>query len=269
MAVANSSSTLLVVRDLTKNYAGRSWSRHRQREVCALRSVSLELHQGSTLAIVGESGAGKSTLARCIAGLEEPSSGEIRFCGRKMERAGEPPIQLIFQDPGASLNPRFSVGQALEEPLTIRRPARPCDSSVLLNQIGLPEAVLTRRTSELSGGQKARLALARALAALSTHEEPGILILDESFSSLDLSVQAQIINLLVDLQAQHGLTYLLIAHDLSLAGHLADEVAVMFEGEIVERGAPYTLFGAPRHPHTKYLVSSTLALPGVGCIPDA
>jgi peptide/nickel transport system ATP-binding protein len=243
---------LLTIRGLTKSFRGRG-------EVPALQGVDLDLRTGRSLGIVGTSGAGKSTLARCIVGLEEPTSGEILLDGCAVNtKTTHHRIQLIFQDPGASLNPRFTVAEALEEPQVIRRDHGPRPHTpARLRQVGLPETVANRRTSQLSGGQKARLALARALAALD-EGQPGILILDESLASLDLSVQAQIINLLVDLQAERALSYILIAHDLSLAAHLADEVAVMFQGEIVERGAPRDLFTNPRDPHWRQLLSATL-----------
>ena len=240
---------LLSVRGLTKSYVRGGWLRGHRTPVEALRGIDLELDAGKTLAIVGASGSGKSTLARCIAGIEEPTSGEIWFDGR---------VQLISQDPGASLNPRHSVAQALAEPLLLRH-GTVADSKIResLHQVGLSESLATLRTSQISGGQKARLAVARALAALGlSRGERGTLILDESLASVDLSTQAQIINLLVDLQAAHRLTYILIAHDLSLAIYMADQIAVMFHGKIVERGAPTELLSRPNHPHTRQLLGA-------------
>jgi ABC-type dipeptide/oligopeptide/nickel transport system ATPase subunit len=165
---------------------------------------------------------------------------------------------LIFQDPGASLNPNFTVLQALLEPGRIRG-SLDTNAVELLQQVGLPASCISQRTSQLSGGQKARVALARALAALDLSDE-AVLILDESLSSLDASIQAQMINLLVDLQEKYRLTYVLVVHDLLLAGHLADEVAVMSAGEIVERGSAPEVLLLPLHPYTKRLVSTfTLA----------
>ncbi len=208
-------------------------------DVVALREVDLELPAGKTLAVVGPSGSGKSTLARCIAGLEQPTSGAISFAGINLlsPDVAHRHVQLVFQDPGASLNPRFTVLAALNEPFVAcglapeRNPAR------LLEQVGLSSAFCERRTSQLSGGQKARLAIARALAALQLGGGPGLLILDESLGGLDLSVRAQIINLLVDLQEQQGLTYILITHDTALAAHLAEKIVVMAGGEIVRSEA--------------------------------
>ncbi len=222
---------VLRVERLTKTYARRSWIGRKQPDVRALRGVDLELLANQRLAIVGASGAGKSTLARCIAGLEQPTSGGI-FCADRRR------IQMIFQDPGASLNPRFTVSEALEEPLRVRG-MRFSREEVIerLLQVGLAESMAGRRTSQLSGGEKARLALARALAALS-EAQPNILILDESLAGLDLSVRAQMVNLLLNLQQPRQLAYILITHDLDLAQRWSGEIVVMDQGEIVERGAP-------------------------------
>ena len=224
----------LSIRGLTKIYrTRRSFFSAKDVEVRALRAVDLELTGGATLAITGPSGSGKSTLARCIAGLEEPTSGEIWFGGDDLLRAevAHRRVQLVFQDAGASLNPRFSVEEALREP----RPD--VNVAEALEQVGLPATLAARLTSQLSGGQKARLALARALAALDPNGGPAILILDESLGSLDLSVRAQIMNLLVDLQAGRGLTYIFITHDMKLAEHIADKIAVLNAGEVSWREA--------------------------------
>ncbi len=257
----DSTPPLLWVRKLTKTYRLRRWIGAAGTGVRAVRGVDLDLTAGRTIAIVGASGSGKSTLARCIAGLDRPTSGEIFFRGERLVNptVAHRHIQLIFQDPGASLNPRFSVAEALQEPLTIRREGG-VRIAERLEQVGLPARLADQATSQLSGGQKARLALARALAALGDRGTPAVLILDESLASLDLSVQAQMINLLVDLQEKHGLAYILIAHDLRLAAHMADEVAVLVEGQIVEHGAPRLLFAAPKHPHTAYLLAARAAL---------
>jgi len=219
--------------------------------VHALRGVDLELPAGKTLAIVGPSGSGKSTLARCIAGLLQPTSGEIWFGDQSLlpARAAHRYVQLVFQDPGASLNPRFTVADALLEPLRAAQSStRSSCFSVAegLQQVGLPAALANRLTSQLSGGQKARLAVARALAALDP-DGPAILILDESLGSMDLCVRAQMINLLVDLQDQRALTYILISHDVSLAAHMADEIAVMAEGIIVKREPRVSWTGISPH----------------------
>jgi ABC-type glutathione transport system ATPase component len=265
-----SSVPLLSVRKLAKSYVRRAWIAGPRTEVQALRGVDLDLQAGRTLAVVGESGGGKSTLARCIAGLDQPTSGEIYFRGERItdSATAHRHIQLIFQDPGSSLNPRFSVAEALEEPMSIRR-EKCTNVAERLRHVGLSETLADRPTAQLSGGQKARLALARALAALGDSGAPVVLILDESLASLDLSIQAQIINLLVDLQDQHGLAYILIAHDLRLAAHMADEVVVIFDGQIVERGAPQVLFTAPNHPRTASLLAATIPAEGGGSQPHA
>lgn len=232
--------------------------------VAALDRVDLGIDAASTVALVGPSGGGKSTLGRCLALLEEPSSGEIWFerrrlsdLDRRQKRRLRPRIQLIFQDPAAALNPRFSALEAVAEPLAIRRWARRQRrrrAVELLGEVAFPGELAGRSTRELSGGQRQRLVIARALAA-----EPRVLILDEGLSALDLSLQAQMVNLLVDLQERRGLAYLLISHDLRLAAHLAGEIAVLDRGRIVERAAPADLLARPRHAATRALVG---ALPG-------
>lgn len=254
-----SAAPLLSVQGLTKTFQRRGRLTASGREVRALAGVDLELRAGQTLAVVGPSGAGKSTLARAIARLDPPDSGDVLLEGRRpSQETIHRRIQMIFQDPGASLNPRFSVAEALAEPLAIQR--KQSDLAAMLRQVGLPESALSRRTSQLSGGQKARLALARALTALDDRGSPCILILDESLASLDLYVKAQLIQLLSDLQKQRSLAYILIAHDLSVAAHMADEVIVLSEGRIVERGAPRNLLQSTRHPHFQALAAATLAL---------
>ena len=253
---------LLSVRNLSKAYSGRGRFTL-QAPSQALDGVNLELMAGRTLAVVGPSGSGKSTLARCIAGLEQADAGEVLLDGRTAgPQTIHQRIQMIFQDPGASFNPRFTVAEALAEPSIIRGCTRAAESSIAeqLRQVGLREDIGSRFTGQLSGGQKARLALTRALAALNDPDHPCILILDESLSSLDLSVQAQIIDLLVDLQRQRTLSYILIAHDLSLAAHFAGELAVLWDGRVVEHGPPQALFDNPTHPGWRQLVSATMSL---------
>ncbi len=265
-----SDSILLEVRGLRKQYVQRRWFSRSKFPIAALDGVDFTVSQGSTLVIVGESGAGKSTLARSIALLEEPSSGEIRFCGHSVSPADarkmpalRRAIQLVFQDPGSSFNPRFSAIEAVAEPLTIQAEGPPGArwkrAQELMEQVGLSPGAGGRLVSEFSGGQRQRLALARALSL-----QPKLLILDEAFSSLDVSIQAQLLNLLIDLRRAYSLTCVYICHDLSLAASVADEVAVMERGKIVEQGRARDVFRNPRHPHTKRLIEATLALSGGG-----
>jgi peptide/nickel transport system ATP-binding protein len=254
---------LLRVQGLAKTYLRRRSLLGRHQEVEALRGVNLELQAGRTLAVVGPTGSGKSTLARCIAGLEHPDAGEVLLDNRECTSTTiHRRIQMIFQDPGGSLNPRFTVAEALAEPLAISTRAHVPSPIILerLRQVGLPESAGARVTSQLSGGQKARLAIARALAALGEPDRPGVLLLDESLSALDLSVQTQIIELLLDLQQRRNLAYILIAHDLALVARLADEVVVLSEGRVVERGAPHTVFENPIHAQWRQLVEADRAI---------
>ncbi len=212
--------------------------------------------------MVGESGGGKSTLARCLALLEEPSSGEIFVEGRpvaeldgRQKRALRPRLQLIFQDPASAVNPRFSAAEAVAEPLVLRRwadrAARHARALELMDEVGLSAELAERSSLELSGGQKQRLVIARALAA-----EPKLLILDEGLAGLDLSLQAQVVNLLLRLQERHRLAYVLISHDLRLVAHLADRLAVMDRGRLVESGVPEEILARPQNPATRNLVGS-------------
>jgi peptide/nickel transport system ATP-binding protein len=257
---------LVRLRGLTKRYAGRA--PRGSPAVQALAGIDLEVGGGSDLAVVGESGAGKSTLARCLARLEQPTSGQIWFEGVDLlalrGRALLPyreRMQLILQDSATALDPRLSAVEIVAEPLDVlgrggRRERRRC-ALELMESVGLPAAWAARRPLDLSGGQRQRLAIARALAV-----RPRLLILDEAFTGLDASIQAQIASLLRDLQARHGLTYLYISHDVALMAVLADEVAIMFEGRIVERGAVRQIFADPRHAHTRALIASMPRLPG-------
>ncbi|MGE0455084.1 MAG: ABC transporter ATP-binding protein [Vicinamibacteria bacterium] len=254
-------SELLRVSGLCKRHSRDAGLWREGRVVQALLDVDLALAAGATLALVGESGGGKSTLARCVAGLEPADAGEIwfdgqdlsRLTGRELKRARRP-IQLIFQDSAQALNPRFSAAAVVEEPLLlagVARDGRRERALGLMQAVGLPRAWATRGPLELSGGQRQRLAIARALAA-----EPRLLVLDEALAGLDLLVQAQIVNLLVELQEARALAYLYVSHDLALMARLADEVAVLERGRIVERGTPAQVLGAPRHPYTQALVAS-------------
>ncbi len=253
---------LLAATGLSKSYRQRRWGRVVFR-VAALADVDLELHAGRTTALVGASGSGKSTLGRCLALLEAPDAGRVLLRGRDLvgaprpqRRAAHREIQLIFQDAAGALNPRFTAVRAVAEPLEIaarggRRERRELALETM-RLVGLPAAWAERRPLELSGGQRQRLAIARALVL-----EPRVLVLDEAFSGLDLSVQAQIVNLLQELQQRLRLAMLLISHDFSLVGYLADEVAVLDGGRVIERGAPAALFARPRHPRTAQLVAAT------------
>ena len=238
--------SFLSVRGLSKSFAGRP----------ALQDVTFTLERGHTLGLVGPSGAGKSTLARCLASFETPTSGEIWLEGRSATRAD---IQLIFQEPASSLNPRFTAAEAVTEPLLIRgigtAQTRLQRAAELMETVGLPRHALQRPALEFSGGERQRLAIARALAI-----EPKLLILDESFSGLDLSVQAQVTSLLLDLQERRGLTYILIAHDLALVWRLAGEIAVMDHGAIVEHAAVANLLASPQHALTRAMLDAARAL---------
>lgn len=252
---------LLRVENLVKCYQKRMLSGARE-EVRALDGISFSVSRGTTLAIVGESGSGKSTLAFCLACLENPTSGDIWFEGVNIgelaeneRRAMRRQSQLIFQDPASSLNPRWNVLEILTEPLHFLGGCSGDEMRLrghaLLGQVGLSPDMEKRLPGELSGGQRQRLAIARALAV-----EPKLLILDEALSALDCSVQAQIANLLVDLQRSTGMTYLFISHDLAMAAHLADEVAVMNRGRIVEQGPPAKILMQPQSETTRELVAA-------------
>ena len=265
-ATARAPKTALVrTTALCKRYAQGGISGKRF-TIDALSDVELDLAPGCLTALVGGSGSGKSTLAKCLAMLEKPDSGEIWFEGKTVWPGTEresarlrPMIQLVFQDSAGALNPRFSAAEVIAEPLEIqnletgpRLRMRACE---LMAEVGLSPDWANRRPREFSGGQRQRLAIARAIAL-----KPTFLILDESLSGLDLSTQAQILNLLLDLQAAHSLTYLLISHDLTLVGQVADSIAVMHHGKIVERGSRQQVLGSPQHPHTRELVGAVRTL---------
>ncbi len=234
--------------------------------VHALNGIDLAVRRGETLGIVGESGSGKSTLARCIVRLIEPDEGTLRYDGvdiRSLEgaarRAFNRRVQMVFQDPRGSLNPRMTVRQTLAEALSVHRmrpkaqiPARIAE---LLDLVRLPREAADRYPHEFSGGQRQRIGIARALSV-----EPECLIADELVSALDVSVQAQVVNLLLELQQRLGLTVLFVAHDLRLVRHLSHRVAVMYLGGIVETGETEALFAAPRHPYTQALLAAALDL---------
>lgn len=227
----------------------------------AVSGVDLAVYEGETLALVGESGCGKSTLGRLLLGLLPPTQGQVFFDGQDLAalpparlRALRRQMQLVFQDT-AALNPRWTVGQSLAEPLRIHnlcpRGEYAARGAALLTQVGLAPDLLDRYPHQLSGGQRQRVGLARALAL-----SPRLVVCDEPVSALDVSVQAQMLNLLADLQASQGLTYVLISHDLGVVRHSADRVCVMFLGRVCEVGPTQALFSAPRHPYTKFLLDS-------------
>jgi oligopeptide/dipeptide ABC transporter ATP-binding protein len=229
----------------------------------AVDGISFSIREGETLGLVGESGSGKTTVARCLLRLVEPTSGRIEFrgenlvsCDRKALRRFRRQIQIVFQDPHGSLNPRMSVFDLIAEPLRFHglargRPALRRRVEELLELMGLAGEHGRRYPHAFSGGQRQRIAIARALAS-----EPKLLILDEPVSALDVSIRAQILNLLEDLQGELGLSYLFIAHDLSLVRHICDRVCVMYLGKIVETADRDTLFEAPQHPYTQALLSA-------------
>lgn len=232
----------------------------------AIDGVDLQIHPGETLALVGESGSGKSTLARALVGLEPPTRGSVWFEGEKLEafpsrarRARCKDLQMVFQDPDASLNPRMTIQAALIEPLELHeRMNRETQESRLLElmrDVGLDPALRLRYPHELSGGQRQRVCIARALAV-----RPRLLVCDEAVSALDVSVQAQILNLLLDLKRRFGLSYLFITHDLRVVRQIADRVAVMLEGKILELGESPAIFQEPAHPYTRLLLSSIPSL---------
>jgi len=265
---------LLIVEKLEKRYENGPLL-GAKRNITALRDVSLSIGRGSTLALVGESGSGKSTLALCIACLEKPTSGRILFDGNeitafdeKQMRGVRPQVQLVFQDPVRALNPRFSALEIVSEPLLVQghldKREREDRARRLLAKVGIPQEKAMSRGEEFSGGQRQRLAIARALAL-----EPKLLILDEALSALDCSVQAQIANLLQELQASLGLTYLFVTHDFAMAAHLADEIAVMEQGRVVELGAADTVLQAPSQDVTRRLIASTLNVVAPTTVPKA
>jgi peptide/nickel transport system ATP-binding protein len=233
-----------------------------QARVHALDDVSFDILEGETLSLVGESGCGKSTAGFTILRLFEPTSGSVLYNGANIAvlddeamRKLRKDLQIVFQDPYATLNPRMTVGDAIAEPIMLhagkskaQARARVAD---ILSDVGLPERFANRYPHELSGGQRQRVAIARALAC-----RPKFIVCDEAISALDVSVQAQIINLLRDLQEKYGLTYLFIAHDLAVVRHISDRVAVMYLGRLAEMADKATLFSRPRHPYTKALLSA-------------
>jgi oligopeptide/dipeptide ABC transporter ATP-binding protein len=263
-APASPGEAILEVRDLVKHFhVGGGFLGGRPAVIKAVDGVSFAIRRGETLGLVGESGCGKTTTGRCILLLERPTSGRIIFEGRDITalspaelRPIRRRIQVIFQDPYSSLNPRMTVGQIVGEPLAVHgivpdRHARVARVRDLLGHVGLLPAMADRYPHELSGGQRQRVGIARALAM-----EPSLIVCDEPVSALDVSIQAQIINLLEDLQAEFHLTYLFVAHDLSVVRHISDRVAVMYLGRIMEITDRASLYEQPSHPYTKALLSA-------------
>jgi dipeptide transport system ATP-binding protein len=229
----------------------------------AVDGASFTLNRGKTLAVVGESGCGKSTLARLVTMIEPPTSGTLRISDKDIVGASaatlkslRPKVQIVFQNPYGSLNPRQKIGTILEEPLlvntTLTKTERAEKARAMMLSVGLRPEHYERYPHMFSGGQRQRIAIARALML-----EPDVLVLDEPVSALDISIQAQVLNLLADLQDKHNLAYLFISHDLSVVKHIADDVMVMYLGRVVEQGTRDAIFANPQHPYTKALLSAT------------
>jgi oligopeptide/dipeptide ABC transporter ATP-binding protein len=257
---SDSVTALLELHNLVKDFPVRG----RATAVRAVDGVSLALAKGATLGIVGESGSGKSTLARLVLRLLEPDAGTIHFDGDdllSLDNAGlrrrRRDMQMVFQDPYASLDSRMTVAAIISEPLAIHRIGSRADRNrrvmELLELVGLDASAARRYPHEFSGGQRQRIGIARAIAL-----EPKLLVLDEPVSALDVSIQSQVLNLLLDLKRRLGLSYIFISHDLSVVEHMSDEIAVMYLGRIVEYGRADRLFATPRHPYTQALVSAIL-----------
>jgi ABC-type oligopeptide transport system ATPase subunit len=257
---------LLEVRHLVKRYTRRHGLFGRTSTVQAVDDVSFAIERGETFGLVGESGSGKTTTGRCILRLVEPDQGEVIFEGENVlgfskdrMRKARRQMQMVFQDPYSSLNPRMRAGTIVAEPLDIHgigtREDRRARVNELFTRVGLDPAWRTRYPHEFSGGQRQRIGLARALAL-----SPSLIIADEPVSALDVSVQAQVINLLMDLQRELGLTYLFVAHDLRLVRHICSRVAVMYKGRVVELAPAAEIFDSPAHPYTLALLSAIPSL---------
>jgi len=263
MTAASHDTPLLQVRDLVRTYTlPREKLFSAPPTVRALKGVSFDLHAGQSLGIVGESGSGKSTLARLVMALDQPTAGQVllesqdlhRMEAAALQRARKD-FQMVFQDPYGSLDPRQTVERIVSEPLQAQNTSSRAEqrerASQVLQQVGLRAQDVDKYPHEFSGGQRQRIAIARALIT-----KPRLIIADEPVSALDVSVQAQVLNLMQDLQREHGITYLLISHDLAVINHLCDAVVVLYQGEIVERGTPAQLFQHAQHPYTQKLVQA-------------
>ncbi|MEY3574991.1 MAG: hypothetical protein RLZZ88_134 [Actinomycetota bacterium] len=255
-------SPLLSVKDLVKEFhmkAARG-ARRQKRVVQAVSGVSFDVARGETLGVVGESGSGKTTVGRCVLRLIEPTSGHVLFNGRDLAtvnfddmRQLRRKMQIVFQDPYASLDPKMTVGASIAEPLVVQNVQGNHEDKVvsLLELVGLSADHARRFPHEFSGGQRQRIGVARALAL-----DPELIVLDEPVSALDVSIQAGVVNLFADLQQRLGMSYIFIAHDLSVVRHIADRVAVMYLGKIMEIGDAETVYQKPSHPYTKALMSA-------------
>ena len=260
------SEAVLTANNLVKTYTQRSGKfGFGSTLVKALDNVSINLRAGSTLAVVGESGSGKSTLARCLLQLQPLDSGEVLFAGQDLSRLSgselrsvRKNLQMVFQDPFASLNPRMRVGEIVGEGLLIHglgsRAEQLKKVVAMLKRVGLTEADMQKYPHEFSGGQRQRIGIARALVL-----QPKVVVCDEPVSALDVSIQAQILLLLKELQAEMALSYLFISHDLRVVRHIADDIVVMYQGKVVEQGAVVDIYGQPQHEYTRKLLA---AIPG-------
>ena len=256
------SNSILSIKNLSKNYTLAGGFGRRSKDVVhAVENISLEITEGETLGIVGESGCGKSTLGRMIVRLEDPTAGSIIFEGKDLAkesnralRSIRKRLQMIFQDPYASLNPRRQIGRIVEEPLRIHGMGKSERRSIaleLLKKVGLDENSYEKYPHEFSGGQRQRVVIARALAL-----NPKLVVADEPVSALDVSIQAQVLNLFKDIQKELGLTYIFIAHDLGVVRHVSDRIAVMYLGKVVELAKAEDLYAHPSHPYTQALLSA-------------
>ena len=255
---------LIKARDLHKSYTVKSGYLQPAQNLKALSGASFDLYEGKTLAVVGESGCGKSTLARLLTMIEEPTSGQLNIDGIDVAKTTEKSIkkqlrqtiQMVFQDPFGSLNPRKKIGNIIQEPLIINTnlsaDERHKQVLEMMGLVGLRKEHFQRYPHMFSGGQRQRIAIARALIL-----KPKIVVLDEPVSALDVSIQAQVINLLIELQQELGLAYVFISHDLSVVRHISDEVMVMYLGKPVEQGPNEAVFNTPQHPYTQALLSAT------------